>query len=177
MISNSLTITGNDSEITRKKSPAPLTSCQGLPSALYFLPLLTTVTRRCPMRLCQVARRSMLFPVLTRSAPVRISTVRCGHRAPAATSARLRSSVPLTSPEIYPPAQKATGVNPWMNARWVPSRSLGEGGCASEGSARRSVWRGITAVRLCGSTSINTVGKPMRSVRARLIDGAGHRTR
>src|SRR3989304_5087762 len=32
-------------------------------------------------------------------------------------------------------------------------RSLGEGGYASEGSARRSVWRGATAVRPWGSTS------------------------
>src|SRR3989304_7704774 len=31
-------------------------------------------------------------------------------------------------------------------------RSLGEGGYASEGSARRSVWRGATAVRPWGST-------------------------
>ncbi|MBI1997986.1 MAG: lytic transglycosylase domain-containing protein [Deltaproteobacteria bacterium] len=31
-------------------------------------------------------------------------------------------------------------------------RSLGEGGCASEGSALRSVWRGATAVRPWGST-------------------------
>ena len=27
---------------------------------------------------------------------------------------------------FYPPSQKATRVNPWMNARWVPFRSLGE---------------------------------------------------
>ena len=31
-------------------------------------------------------------------------------------------------------------------------RSLGEGGYASEGSARRSVWRGATAVRPWGFT-------------------------
>src|SRR3990172_10363101 len=31
-------------------------------------------------------------------------------------------------------------------------RSLGEGGYASEGSARRSVWRGATTVRPWGST-------------------------
>src|SRR5574341_1670010 len=31
-------------------------------------------------------------------------------------------------------------------------RSLGEGGYASEGSARRSVWRGATTVRSWGST-------------------------
>jgi hypothetical protein len=31
-------------------------------------------------------------------------------------------------------------------------RSLGEGGCASEGSALRSVWRGATTVRPWGST-------------------------
>ena len=32
----------------------------------------------------------------------------------------------------YPPSQKATGVNPWMNARWVPSEAL-----AKEGALRR----------------------------------------
>ena len=32
----------------------------------------------------------------------------------------------------YPPSQKATGVNPWMNARWVPSVAL-----AKEGVLRR----------------------------------------
>ena len=67
---------------------------------------------------------------------------------------------------FYPPSQKATGVNPWMNARWVPSVALakegtlrpspsevGYGRRRSEGSARRSVWRGATAVRPWGSTS------------------------
>ena len=66
---------------------------------------------------------------------------------------------------FYPPSQKATGVNPWMNARWVPSVALakegtlrpspsevGYGRRRSEGSARRSVWRGATAVRPWGST-------------------------
>jgi len=33
---------------------------------------------------------------------------------------------------VYPPSQKATGVNPWMNARWVPSIAL-----AKEGALRR----------------------------------------
>ena len=32
----------------------------------------------------------------------------------------------------YPPSQKATGVNPWLNARWVPSVAL-----AKEGALRR----------------------------------------
>jgi uncharacterized protein (DUF433 family) len=32
----------------------------------------------------------------------------------------------------YPPSQKATGVNPWMNVRWVPSVAL-----AKEGTLRR----------------------------------------
>ena len=32
---------------------------------------------------------------------------------------------------VYPPSQKATGVNPWMNARWVPSVAL-----AKEGTLR-----------------------------------------
>jgi hypothetical protein len=32
----------------------------------------------------------------------------------------------------YPPSQKATGVNPWMDARWVPSVAL-----AKEGTLRR----------------------------------------
>ena len=34
--------------------------------------------------------------------------------------------------KFYPPSQKATGVNPWMNARWVPSVAL-----AKEGALRR----------------------------------------
>jgi hypothetical protein len=34
--------------------------------------------------------------------------------------------------EFYPPPQKATGVNPWMNARWVPPVAL-----AKEGVLRR----------------------------------------
>jgi hypothetical protein len=50
---------------------------------------------------------------------------------------------------FYPPPQKATGENPWMNARWVPSVALakegvlrpspsevGYGRRRSEGSAR-----------------------------------------
>ena len=53
---------------------------------------------------------------------------------------------------FYPPSQKATGVNPWMNARGGTLRSLGEGGYASEGSALRRVWIGATAVRPWGST-------------------------
>ena len=84
---------------------------------------------------------------------------------------------------VYPPAQKATGVNPWMNVRWVPSVALapvlrnrsdcfggvgkegalrpspsevGYGRRSSEGSARRRVWRGATAVRPWGSTKITT---------------------
>ncbi len=28
---------------------------------------------------------------------------------------------------FYPSSQKATGVNPWMNARWVPSVALAKG--------------------------------------------------
>jgi len=40
-------------------------------------------------------------------------------------------------------------------------RSLGEGGCASEGSARRSVWRGATAVRPWGSTWCRNLAKGM----------------
>jgi len=34
--------------------------------------------------------------------------------------------------QFYPPPQKATGVNPWMNAKWVPSVAL-----AKEGALRR----------------------------------------
>ncbi len=37
---------------------------------------------------------------------------------------------------IHPPSQKATGVNPWMNAKRVTLRSLGEGGYASAGFAK-----------------------------------------
>jgi L-tartrate/succinate antiporter len=29
---------------------------------------------------------------------------------------------------VYPPSQKATGVNPWMNARWVPAVALAKVG-------------------------------------------------
>ena len=66
---------------------------------------------------------------------------------------------------FYPPSQKATGVNPWMNARWVPSVALAKEGALRpspsevgygrrrpEGSALRGVWRGATAVRPWGST-------------------------
>ena len=55
---------------------------------------------------------------------------------------------PLNSGFFYPPSQKATGVNPWMNAKRVILRaysaevasatkagSLGEGGYASAGFA------------------------------------------
>jgi hypothetical protein len=31
-------------------------------------------------------------------------------------------------PSVYPPSQKATGVNPWMNARWVPAVALAKVG-------------------------------------------------
>ena len=37
---------------------------------------------------------------------------------------------------FYPPSQKATGVNPWMNAKRVTLRGLGEGGYASAGFTR-----------------------------------------
>jgi hypothetical protein len=66
---------------------------------------------------------------------------------------------------FYPPSQKATGVKPWMNARWVPAVALakvgalrpspsevGYGRRRSERSALQSVWRGVTAVRPWGST-------------------------
>ncbi len=63
-----------------------------------------------------------------------------------------RKIYPFVHLSIYPPSQKATGVNPWMNARRVTLRSLaafaeasaahrslgggwGEGGYASAGSA------------------------------------------
>jgi len=39
-------------------------------------------------------------------------------------------------------------------------RSLGEGGYASEGFARRSMWRGATAVRPWGSTAIKKATHP-----------------
>jgi len=47
---------------------------------------------------------------------------------------------------LNPPSQKATGVNPWMNARWVPSVALAPGlrsrtdcfgGVGKEGALRR----------------------------------------
>jgi len=46
---------------------------------------------------------------------------------------------------FYPPSQKATGVNPWMNAKRVTLRSLGEGGYASAGFAE--VCEDATAVK------------------------------
>src|SRR3989304_2038538 len=62
------------------------------------------------------------------------------------------SSILRRGEVCYPPSQKATGSNPRMNARGGTLRNLGEGGYASEGSARRSLWRGATAVRRWGST-------------------------
>ena len=61
----------------------------------------------------------------------------------------------LNDNTLYPPTQKATHVSAWMNARGVTLRSLGEGGYASEGSARRSMWRchGRKSVGLHDSTS------------------------
>jgi hypothetical protein len=44
----------------------------------------------------------------------------------------LNRNTPQTIEVVYPPSQKATGVNPWMNARWVPSVAL-----AKEGTLRR----------------------------------------
>ncbi|MCD6413375.1 MAG: hypothetical protein J7L54_04445, partial [Elusimicrobia bacterium] len=51
---------------------------------------------------------------------------------------------------FYPPSQKATGVNPWMNAKRVTRCSLGESGYASAGSAEEC--GGATAVKPWGST-------------------------
>ena len=39
---------------------------------------------------------------------------------------------------LYPPSQKATGVNPWMNAKRVTLRSFSEAGYASAGFAEAS---------------------------------------
>ncbi len=82
---------------------------------------------------------------------------------------------------VYPPSQKAMGVSPWMNARWVPSVALardgtprpspsevGYGRRRSEGSAPRSVWRGATAVRLWDSTRNHFHSGPDRTVGNRL---------
>jgi hypothetical protein len=41
---------------------------------------------------------------------------------------------------FYPPSQKATGVNPWMNARWVPTVAL-----AKVGALRR-----VPPYEVCG---------------------------
>ncbi len=93
---------------------------------------------------------------------------------------------------FYPPPEKATRVNPWMNARWVPfvalvpglrSRSdcfggvgkegvlrpspseVGYGRRRSEGFAQRRVWRGATAVRPWGST----VARRIRGLRSKVV--------
>jgi len=61
-------------------------------------------------------------------------------------SAKLPSQSNVPEPLGYPPSQKATGVNPWMNARWVPSVALAPGlrsrsdcfgGVGKEGALRR----------------------------------------
>jgi len=44
----------------------------------------------------------------------------------------IRKNLAMVLEATYPPSQKATGVNPWMNARGVPSVAL-----AKEGSLRR----------------------------------------
>jgi len=54
---------------------------------------------------------------------------------------------------FYPPSQKATGVNPWMNAKRVILHSLGEGGYASAGFAE--VCEDATAVKPWSFTSAN----------------------
>jgi len=54
---------------------------------------------------------------------------------------------------FYPPSQRATGVNPWLNARWVTLRSLGVGGYASAGCAE--VKWGATAVKPWGLHAID----------------------
>ena len=55
---------------------------------------------------------------------------------------------------FYPPSQKATGENPWMNARRVTLRSLGEGGYASAGFAE--LGEDATAVKPWSFTVITT---------------------
>jgi len=48
---------------------------------------------------------------------------------------------------FHPPSQKATGVNPWMNAKRVALRSLGERGYASAGFRREaSLYSGYNPV-------------------------------
>jgi len=51
-----------------------------------------------------------------------------------------------------PSFAESQGCKPVDECEVGTLRSLGEGGCASEGSALRSVWRGATAVRPWGST-------------------------
>ena len=51
-----------------------------------------------------------------------------------------------------PSCAEGHGCKPVDECEVGTLRSLGEGGCASEGSARRRVWRGATAVRPWGST-------------------------
>jgi hypothetical protein len=54
---------------------------------------------------------------------------------------------------LYPPSQKATGVNPWMNAKRVTLRSFSEVGYASAGFAEAS--EDATAVKPWSFTELN----------------------
>jgi len=57
------------------------------------------------------------------------------------------------APLILPSFAEGHGCKPVDECEAGTLRSLGEGGYASEGSARRSMWRGATAVRPWGSTT------------------------
>ena len=60
-----------------------------------------------------------------------------------------------TNGKSLPSFAEGHGCKPVDECEVGTLRSLGEGGCASEGSALRSVWRGATAVRPWGSTDFN----------------------
>ncbi len=81
------------------------------------------------------------------------------------------------TPSFYPPSQKATGVNPWMNAKWVSSVALAEEDTLRHAAHR--LWptgrrvaptkcvEGATGVSPWGSTlsasmAQKTQGKPFR---------------
>src|SRR3990170_1201976 len=67
--------------------------------------------------------------------------------------AKMYSKNRLGAALLLPSFAESHGCKPVDECEVGTFRSLGEGGCASEGSALGSVWRGATAVRPWGSTS------------------------
>jgi hypothetical protein len=69
---------------------------------------------------------------------------------------------------ILPSFAEGHGCKPVDECEVGTRRSLGEGGCASEGSAPRSVWRGATAVRPWGSTCLRYVPTALKPAALKL---------